>query len=53
MEDNGVIAALLDLRPISADTVSAGRHRHLNLGFKGHESDGRHMNDLISVLAAK
>lgn len=37
MEDNGVIAALLDLWPIAADTVSAGRHRHLNLRFKGHE----------------
>lgn len=37
MEDDGVIAAFLDLWPVGADTVSTGRHRHLNLGVKGHE----------------
>ncbi len=50
MEDDGVIAAFLDLWPVAADTVSTGRHRHLNLGVKGHERSSQRWMILFLFL---
>lgn len=52
VQDDGVVAAFLDVRLVGADTVSPGRHGHFNLEVKGQEVVKLHIMLKIFVYTA-